>query len=125
MEEKVLLFQIPEGELLSRIKLTLSLVQVEAKLIKSEDFGKTIGALAGIPTAPNQTVMFAPVLPEPMMVLCMPQSKLDAVLAALRNASVPPIAKAMLTPTNAGWTPGQLLTELQREREEFRKMRKN
>ena len=58
------------------------------------------------------------------MVLCMPQSKLEGVLATLRGAGVPPMPKAMLTPTNGAWKPAALLAELRREREEFAKMRK-
>ena len=60
-----------------------------------------------------------------MMVLCELGEKLDEVLAALRAAGIgAETIKAVLTETNAEWTPVELYAELQREREEFRKMRK-
>lgn len=60
-----------------------------------------------------------------MMVLCHLGDKLDDVLAALRAAGVgAETVKAVLTETNAAWDPVRLYQELQREREEFRKLRK-
>ena len=49
----------------------------------------------------------------------------DDVLLALRTAGLgSETLKAVLTPTNAAWEPVQLYKELQRERDEFRKMNK-
>lgn len=60
-----------------------------------------------------------------MMVLCDLGDKLDEVLAALRGAGIgAETLKAVLTETNAGWNAVELYRELQREREEFRKLRK-
>jgi len=60
-----------------------------------------------------------------MMVLCDLGDKLDDVLLGLRSAGVgAETVKAVLTETNAAWDPVQLYRELQREREEFRRMRK-
>lgn len=56
-----------------------------------------------------------------MAVLCDVNDKLDDVLAALRNAGVgAECLKAVLTETNAGWTPVALYQELCRERDAFR-----
>ena len=54
---------------------------------------------------------------DPMLVFCgLSQGKLDQLLTAMARAQLPRIAlKAMLTPTNAGWTSQQLWTELRRE----------
>ena len=54
---------------------------------------------------------------DPMVVFCgLSQGKLDQLLTAMARAQLPRIAlKAMLTPTNAGWTSQQLWTELRRE----------
>lgn len=60
-----------------------------------------------------------------MMVLCRLGDQLDDVLAALRTAGVgAETVKAVLTETNAEWDPVRLYKELQREREEFRRLRK-
>ena len=56
-----------------------------------------------------------------MAVLCDVNDKLDEVLSALRNAGVgADCLKAVLTETNAGWTPVELYQELCRERDAFR-----
>ena len=54
---------------------------------------------------------------DPMLVFCgLSQGKLDQLLTAMGRSGLPRIAlKAMLTPTNAGWTSQQLWTELRRE----------
>ena len=58
-----------------------------------------------------------------MVVLCELEDKLDDVLAALREAGIgAETLKAVLTETNAAWNAVELYAELQREREEFRKM---
>lgn len=124
MEGKILLFQVSDPEILEKIRLAMLLQKVQVKVVEPVDYNQTIGFLAGIPGASNPGTYVGPALPEPMMVLCMPQQKLDGVLAALRAAGVPPMPKAMLTPTNAGWKPVDLLNELRKEREMFGKMKK-
>ena len=54
---------------------------------------------------------------DPMLVFCgLSQGKLDQLLTAMGRSGLPRITlKAMLTPTNAGWTSQQLWTELRRE----------
>lgn len=121
MNGKVLLFQVPEGEILAKIRLVAQRQNVQIRVVGLGEYHRTIGQLAMLPPAPG--ICGGTVLTEPMMVLCMQPQQLDHVLAALRSAGVPPICKAVLTPTNAAWTPEQLLTELQRERAEF--MKKN
>lgn len=121
MNGKILLFEVPEGELLSRIRLVSMMENVELRTVGRQEYGKTIGQIALLPASGGDGVQ--PGLEEPMMVLCVQQNRLDGVLAAFRKAGVPPICKAVLTPTNAAWTPSQLLAELQRERAEFLKMR--
>lgn len=55
-------------------------------------------------------------LKEPVMVLChVPPERLDQVLAALRREGFSCL-KAVLTPTNAGWSLRRLYEELVRER---------
>lgn len=81
-------------------ELTLTLSQLAQGLLPPA------GAVP--PSAPN----------EPVFVLC--GGSLDRLLAALRRVGVPPATlKAVLTPTNAGWTIPQLWAELARERASF------
>lgn len=122
MDGKILLFQIPQGEVLTKIRLVSMMENVEMRLVEPKEYGQTIGRIAMLPVAGGNDAGAA--LAEPMMVLCVRQEKLDGLLVALRKAGIPPICKAVLTPTNAAWTPAQLLAELQRERAEFLKMRK-
>lgn len=60
-------------------------------------------------------------LPEPLLLLChLSSPQLDKVLQGLRNAGVPRTClKAILTPTNAGWTLRALYDELCLEREQL------
>lgn len=56
---------------------------------------------------------------EPLLVFChLVPGQLDRLLSALRKAGVPrSCLKAILTPTNAGWTPAALYGELCQERD--------
>lgn len=45
--------------------------------------------------------------------------RMDAFLAALGRAGVPPVLKAVVTPTNLGWSVSALIDELARERGEL------
>ncbi len=124
MKDQVLLFQIPQ-ELLPAIRMSLMAQKIGAKVVQIEEFGQKIGYLAEVKgIEPVQGAPVGEMLSEPMMVLCMPQSKLDGVLASLRRAGLPFIQKAMLTPTNAHWTAAELLAEMHREREKMRSQMK-
>lgn len=120
MNGKILLFGVTE-QLQERIRQTVALQGVIVQAIPPGQYHNTIGQLALFP--PQQTGGGGTPLAEPMMVLCVREDKLDALLMALRHTGLPPICKAVLTPTNAGWKPEQLLAELQRERAEFMKMK--
>ncbi|MBR3641733.1 MAG: DUF3783 domain-containing protein [Oscillibacter sp.] len=52
---------------------------------------------------------------EPMLLFCGMDGELDAILPRLKSAGVSCL-KAVLTPSNRGWTPSRLCRELQRER---------
>lgn len=117
MNGKILLFQITDGVILSKIQLIAQRENIQLRQVAPGEYHKTVGQLAVLP--PSQGFYLNAPLAEPMMVLCMPSERLDGVLAALRGAGIPPICKAILTQTNAAWTPSQLLAELQRERAEF------
>lgn len=76
------------------------------RTLDSLAFGKSVAAGSAEP------------IPEPLLVLCgFSSSQLDRLLASLRKAGVPQSClKAVLTPSNAGWTFSALYQELCRER---------
>lgn len=121
MNGKILIFGELEENLLCKIRLAAQSQAVQLRAVQLREYDRTVGQIAMLPTVEGN--YSGPGIDEPMLVLCVPHNALDGVLAALRNAGVPPICKAVLTSTNAAWTPEQLLAELQRERAEFLKMR--
>ena len=125
MNEQVLLFQVADNEIISKIRLVLSVQKIGVTVVDRRDYNQTIGALAGIQPKVQALPYFGPPIDGMMMVLCVAPSHLDNVLAALRQAAIPPMPKAILTQTNAAWTVPALFAELMREQEEFRKMKQN
>lgn len=84
--------------------------------VKPQEYACPIGALLGFPGASgngNGAVL------DEMLVLCgFTPDGLDEFLAAFSAQGVPGVAlKAVLTPSNAGWTGGALYMELLRERQ--------
>lgn len=82
------------------------------------DTGRTIGSLCGGPgpaSAPTLTGDW----PAALIMNGLDRSRLDSFLTRLRAGGVSIPLKAMVTPTNQGWTLAALLTELVREREAF------
>lgn len=120
MNEQVLLFHFPE-EALASIRIACLICGVTPRVIDPVDDCRAIGELAGIPGIKPQPSLITQ-LDAPMMVLCMPQGRLDGFLTALRGAGVQAPFKAMLTPTNQNWTAPALLAELKREQAAFAKM---
>lgn len=121
MSDKVLLFHIEDEAIQLRIEMALFMNQVGIKRIEKKDYLQTIGYLAGVEDAKATEIVYeGEELEDPMMILCMDSDKIDTVLAAFRQMGVPRINyKAMLTPTNATWTPLALYQELKREHEAF------
>ena len=82
------------------------------------DTGRTIGSLCGGPgpaSAPTLTGDW----PAALIMNGLDRSRLDSFLTRLRAGGVSIPLKAMVTPTNQGWTLAALLAELVREREAF------
>ena len=81
------------------------------------DYNKTLAVLAGLDAD------LAPVMPYSggplggrMIVFCGLEDQLDRLLPALRQAGAgPECLKAVLTPSNRGWSALKLYSELQRE----------
>lgn len=88
--------------------------------VAADETAQTVGYLAGLPgqeSAPRPLVL--PKFDEPIMVLCgFSRPRMDALFSVMREAGTPPPdRKAILTPTNMGWTLDALYDELGREHE--------
>ena len=87
--------------------------------VTADQCQKTVGSLLGLPASLPAPAK-APVPKEPVLVLCgFSGDRLDAFLAHLRSGGIPPVLKAVVTPTNLGWSFSALADELARERAEM------
>ena len=107
----------------AQIASLCSALGIQAKQVTSADSGKTIAMLAG-PSNEDSTSAKINNFPFPsgeMIVFCglLPE-KLDSFLVEFKKRGIPAIPlKAVMTPFNAGWTPGRLFTELSKEHAAF------
>ena len=94
-------------------RLGIRLVQVPVR-----DYGQKLGTLAGISGFPREGKVYAgPQLSAEMLVFSgMNSDQVDAFLEAYREGGLPRVnLKAVVTPSNIFWTPGQLFLELMNE----------
>ena len=82
------------------------------------DTGRTIASLCGGP-APASAPALTGDWPAALIMNGLDRSRLDSFLTRLQAGGVSIPLKAMVTPTNQGWTLAALLAELVREREAF------
>lgn len=84
--------------------------------VTEAEYARPVGALLGFPVG---TPSGSGVVLDEMLVLCgFTPDALDEFLAAFSARGVAGVAlKAVLTPSNAGWSGGALYTELLRERQ--------
>ena len=101
----------------ARLK-TLCLIQkLRFRVVAPEEYGESIGALAGLLPKSNAPAPASSSVQEEMLVLChFSESALNGFLLGFRKSGMTPVAlKAVLTPTNADWNSLQLYEELRRE----------
>ena len=96
--------------------------------VSVDETAQSVGYLAGLPghgSAPRPLVL--PEFDESIMVLCgFSRARMDVLFDAMRGAGAPPPGrKAILTPTNMGWTLDALYEELGREHEAMHGQKKN
>ena len=109
---KLLAFSVPADRLF-RLSMLCASIGAEFEPVPPERCGETLGALA----AGSGGARGAKPLPEEMLVMAgFPDAMIDALLDGWRKAGLAPVRlKAVLTPTNAAWTPARLQAELLRE----------
>lgn len=118
MRETVLLINFNNHKQLSGIKSILMLEKILIREVSKEEYGQTIGALAGIKELYNKEAVYeGEDLKKEMMVFAgLSDTKLDKVLQLMRQRKVGKVDyKAVLTPMNITWTVNELYTELAKE----------
>ena len=133
--EKLLFFGLTDAEF-QKIKPVASRLKLHCEQIPASMYHNTLGAIAsgravpaGIPAAPGISAVSAACgIPEAgstpaavsrdrLLVICqLPERRMDKLLFELRRIDAPIDYKAVLTPTNAGWTVPRLLMEMHAER---------
>ncbi len=119
MKETILLFHVEDKTLKSGIEQALFPFHIRVKKVPRSDYCKPLGILAGIIKEEQTTEpYFGQELDAPMMIFVgISDGKLDSILQSLRSRQVRLPYKAVLTPTNALWTPLKCFEELRREHE--------
>lgn len=119
--EKVLLYNIPEGEKRRRILVALLRLGITARDVAPEEYACPIGALAGLEGYAPADGSADGGFTDEMLVMCgLPQKKFGAFLDALRASRVSVALKAVLTETNAGWSSLELHRAIRAEHEAMR-----
>ena len=115
MRPTILTFNLTEARL-SKLRFLSMKLGANVKAVPAEDFCQPISALCGL-SEPAETAP-AEAFAEEMLIFChMDNAQVNRFLQTARQMRFAPVAlKAILTPTNAEWTPAQLCQELEDER---------
>lgn len=110
----LLAFAVSEDRL-SRLRFACMRLGVTVHPVAPEDYAQPLGALLGLQPRVEAAPQEGPV--GEMLVMCaFDEALLNRFLAALRQLRIAPFRlKAMLTPTNVGWSAHQLYAELSAE----------
>ncbi len=115
MRPTILTFNLNENRL-SKLRFLCMKLGAAVKPVPAEDFCQPISALCGLsePVEASPAEAFA----EEMLIFChMDNALVSRFLQTAKQMRFAPVAlKAILTPTNAEWTPVQLCRELKDER---------
>lgn len=121
MPKPALLLYDPIGSAwVPKLKQYCAIQGLRLRVVEASELGRTVGALAQGLATPEASAGEAPApVPEPMLIFCsLSSAQLDRLLFALRRVEAPrSLLKAVLTPTNAGWSLSALYRELCRERQ--------
>ena len=116
MKPTILTFNLSDARL-SKLRFLCMKLGAVVKAVPAEDFCQPIGALCGL--AESAEAAPAEAFSEEMLVFChMDNAAVNRFLQTAKQMRFAPVAlKAILTPTNAEWSPAQLCQELKQERE--------
>lgn len=115
MRPTILTFNLTDARL-SKLRFLCMKLGLMVKPVPAEDCCQPISALCGL-SAPADAAP-AEAFSEEMLVFChMDNAAVNRFLQTAKQMRFAPVAlKAILTPTNAAWTPAQLCAELKDER---------
>ena len=115
MRPTILTFNLSETRL-SKLRFLCMKLGLMVKPVPAEDCCQPISALCGLSDPADAAP--AEAFPEEMLVFChMDNAAVNRFLQTAKQMRFAPVAlKAILTPTNAAWTPAQLCAELKDER---------
>lgn len=132
MTEMVLFYTPENTERTRKLKGIFVRLGVRIRNISPEQMGETVGFLAGLEGyGPAEAGEDFPAPEEEMLVMKnFTSRKIDELILAIRKAGLKKIElKAVVTPTNAGWTFYKLYEEIREERrqvlEQAEKSREN
>ena len=132
MTEMVLFYTPENTERTRKLKGIFVRLGVRIRNISPEQMGETVGFLAGLEGyGPAEAKEEVPAPEEEMLVMKnFTSRKIDELILAIRKAGLKKIElKAVVTPTNAGWTFYKLYEEIREERrqvlEQAEKSREN
>ena len=116
----ILAFNIPP-EKQTKLRMLCALVKAQFKPVAPADYSLTLGELIlGKSAAPEANVDADTFNDEMLVIAGLAGQKFNLFLHDFKRMGIPPIPlKAMLTATNAEWTPVQLHKELCAERDAF------
>ena len=115
MRPTILTFNLNENRL-SKLRFICMKLGLAVRPVPAEDFCQPISALCGLTELAEASP--AEAFPEEMLIFChMDNAQVNRFLQTAKQMRYAPVAlKAILTPTNAEWTPVQLCAELKDER---------
>ncbi len=124
---KVLLFGFRPEERTMHIIRWLTQTGVAVRSVSPSEQAESLGFLFSLPgyAASGKPAFSAPVSEELLIMHGFDGALLDSFLRFFREEQLQRVEmKAVLTPTNAGWTAAELLAHLRLEREAMQKRRK-
>ena len=115
MRPTILTFNLTDARL-SKLRFLCMKLGLAVKPVPAEDCCQPISALCGLSDPADAAP--AESFPEEMLVFChMDNAAVNRFLQTAKQMRFAPVAlKAILTPTNAAWTPAQLCAEFKQER---------
>lgn len=115
MRPVILTFNLSDARL-SKLRFLCMKLGLTVKPVPAEDCTQSIGTLCGL--AEHAETTAAEAFPEEMLIFChMDNAQVNRFLQTAKQMRWTPVTlKAILTPTNAEWTPSQLCAELKQER---------
>lgn len=122
MKECILLFSVNDPALKAAVRRAFAPLHVALRAVDPADHALTLGELAagtgsGANDSSSPGSSADAVIPAPMLVFAgLPPAKFNMALQSLRAQRAVIPHKAVLTPTNAAWTPGKLFAEIDAER---------